>query len=172
MAGQEGFAECVAQHLPFLNRIVRRLTRNDEMADDIVQQTILKALIHAEQFRFESTLKTWLTSIAMNEVRHVYRRKWRTAPLIIEDIDCSRYAVIESSNQIYQMKEREALIRRAVSLLPKSYRCVVELCDLQCLSLQEAATQLRLSLGAVKSRRQRARSKLRLSLAPGLEEMR
>jgi DNA-directed RNA polymerase specialized sigma24 family protein len=58
------------------------------MTEDIVQEIMLKALAHAEEFRFESSLKTWLVSIAMNEVRQVYRCKWRTrsVPLIAEDL--------------------------------------------------------------------------------------
>src|SRR5438105_15656258 len=98
MTRQQRFADCVAQHLPFLNRMVRRLTRNDPMTDDIVQQTMLEALVHADQFRFESTLKTWLTSIAMNEVRQLYRCKWRTrsVPLKAEISEGDRSPWVES----------------------------------------------------------------------------
>jgi RNA polymerase sigma factor (sigma-70 family) len=163
MAGQERFAECVAEHLPYLNRVVRGLTRNDPITDDIVQQTMLKALVHADQFRFDSTLKTWLTAIAVNEVRQVYRHKWRTrsVPLITEILEGDRSLRLESPNPSYHAREREALIRQAVSRLPESYRCVVELCDLQRLPLREAAARLRLTLAAVKTRLRRARKKLR-----------
>jgi RNA polymerase sigma-70 factor (ECF subfamily) len=162
MTGQQPFADCVAQHLPYLNRMVRSLTRNDPMTDDIVQQTILKALVHADQFRFESTLKTWLTSIAMNEARQVYQCKWRTrsVPLITEILEGDRSPRVESVGPSYETTERKALIRQAVSRLPESYRCVVELCDLQHLPLKEAADRLCLTVAAVKTRRQRARRKL------------
>jgi RNA polymerase sigma-70 factor (ECF subfamily) len=73
MADRLNFANSIVEHLPFLKRVVYRLTHGDQMTDDIVQQTMLKALIHAEQFRFESTLKAWLRSIAINEVHQVYR---------------------------------------------------------------------------------------------------
>jgi RNA polymerase sigma-70 factor (ECF subfamily) len=163
MHAKEKFADCVAQHLPYLNRLVRSLTGSDSMAEDIVQQTMLKALVHADQFRFQSTLKTWLTSIAMNEVRQVYRCKWRTRsiPLMTENLERHRSLRVECPHPSYQAREREALIRQAVSRLPESYRCVVELCDFQLLSLQEAAARLRLTLPTVKTRRQRARQKLR-----------
>ena len=72
-ADQRNFPDCVALPLPILNRIVRRLMRGDAMTDDVVQQTVLKALTHVDQFRLESTLKTWLTSIAINEVYQAYR---------------------------------------------------------------------------------------------------
>jgi RNA polymerase sigma-70 factor (ECF subfamily) len=163
MHAKEQFADCVAQHLPYLNRMIRSLTRSDPMTEDIVQQTMLKALVHADQFRFESTMKTWLTSIAMNEVRQAYRSKWRAraVPLMTEKAATSRSPWLECPNPTYQAREREALVRQAVSRLPESYRCVVELCDLQLLPLQEAAARLRLTLAAVKTRRQRARNKLR-----------
>jgi RNA polymerase sigma-70 factor (ECF subfamily) len=157
------FANRVAQHLPYLKRIVRRLTRCDTMTDDIVQQTMLKALVHADQFRFESTLKTWLTSIAMNELRQVYRSKWRmrSVPLMTENLEGDQSPQVESPSPSYQASERRALLRQAVSRLPEEYRCVVELCDLQSLPLQEAAARLQLSASAVKARRHRARKKLR-----------
>lgn len=161
MSQRGNFADCVVEHLPFLNRMVRGLTRSDSLTEDIVQQTILKALVHADQFRLESTLKTWLASIAMNEVREVYRCKWwtRAVPLTAENLDRPSLPV-QSPNADYEAREREVLLRRAVSRLPEPDRCVVELCDLQCLPLKEAAARLRLTLSAIKARRRRARMKL------------
>lgn len=133
------------------------------MTEDIVQQTILKALVHADQFCFESTLKTWLASIAINEVRQVYRceRRKRSVPLIIESLESDRFLLIESQHATCHAKERAVLVRQAVSRLPESYRCVVELCDLQDLPLKEAADRLQLTLSNVKSRLRRVRTKLR-----------
>jgi RNA polymerase sigma-70 factor, ECF subfamily len=163
MAEQQNFADCVAQHLPFLNRIVWRLTRSSQIAEDIVQETILKALIHADQFRFESTLKTWLASIAINEVHQVYRSKWRTraVPLMTENLDEDRYHVAGLATDTHEARERERIVRQAVSRLPQAYRSVVELCDLQHVPLDDAACKLGLTLSAAKSRRHRARQKLR-----------
>jgi DNA-directed RNA polymerase specialized sigma24 family protein len=73
MTDQQTLTARVAQYLPYLDRFVGYLTRRDQMAEDIVQQTVLQALMHADQFRFESSLKAWLTSIATNEVRQAYR---------------------------------------------------------------------------------------------------
>jgi DNA-directed RNA polymerase specialized sigma24 family protein len=60
-----------------------------EMADDMVQQTMVRAAMNAHKFRFESSLKTWLTSIAINEARQAYRGWWqkRSVPLAPEDIN-------------------------------------------------------------------------------------
>jgi RNA polymerase sigma-70 factor, ECF subfamily len=162
MSRQESLTDCVVEHLPFLNRMVRALTRNDSISEDIVQQTMLKALVHADQFRFDATPKTWLVSIAMNEVRQVYRGKWWThsVPLRTENVEGDRSPLVQSPDAGYQARERQVLLRQAVSRLPEPYRCVVELCDLQCLPLKEAASRLRLTLSAIKTRRRRARKKL------------
>ena len=161
--GQDKLVDSVAEHLPHLTRVVRGLTRCDTSVEDIVQQTVLKALTHADQFRFDSTLKTWLTSIAWNEVRQLRRSKWRarTVPLM-DNVEGHRSGSREfrSASDGYEAKEREALVRQAVSHLPQAYRCVVELCDFQEIPLREVARKLSLSLAAVKSRRHRAKEKL------------
>jgi RNA polymerase sigma-70 factor, ECF subfamily len=78
MGKEETFADSVVQHLPYLRRIIRGQTHDDAMTDDIVQETMLKALVHADEFRFESAVKSWLIAIAKNELRQLYRCKWRT----------------------------------------------------------------------------------------------
>jgi RNA polymerase sigma-70 factor (ECF subfamily) len=163
MAEQQNFADSVAQHLPYLNRMVSGMTRGDQMTEDIVQQTILKALIHADQFRFESALKTWLGSIAINEVHQLYRSKSRThvVQLITETLDVNGFHPVELPKDTYEGKERDVLVRHAVSRLPESYRSVVELCDFQHVPLNEVARKLGLTVSAVKTRRRRARLKLR-----------
>jgi RNA polymerase sigma-70 factor (ECF subfamily) len=159
---QQDFADSVAQHVPFLTRVVRSLVRGDQMAEDIVQQTVLRALTNADQFRFESALKTWLASIAINEVRQAYRCGWRrrTVPLMTDSFDVDRCQPVEFPHHTYEANERSVLVRHAVSRLPRVYRSVVELCDFERLPLNEAARKLGLTLPAVKSRRHRARQKL------------
>ncbi|MBV9085194.1 MAG: RNA polymerase sigma factor [Acidobacteriaceae bacterium] len=172
MVAPHDFPASVAQQVPFLTRVVRSLVRGDQIADDMVQQTILKALMNADQFRSESALTTWLASIAVNEVRQAYRCAWRrrTVPLMTDNLDVDRYARIASPHDTYEADERDALVRDAVSRLPKMYRSVVELCDLYDVPLNEAARKLTLSLPAVKSRRHRARQKL-LRLVPKPKSM-
>lgn len=162
MPEQPNFPDCIAQYLPFLSRVVGRVMRGDQMTEDIVQQTLLKALTKADQFRFESSSKTWLASIAINEARQAYRSGWRryAVPLITENVDSDRCELVEAPNNSYEAKEREVLVRNAVSRLPHAYRRVIELCDFQEIPLGEAARRLGLTLPAIKSRRHRARQKL------------
>jgi RNA polymerase sigma-70 factor, ECF subfamily len=167
MAEQQNFGDCVTQHLAFLTRMVRSLVHGDPIAEDIVQQTVLKALMNAGQFRFQSAVKTWLTSIAINEVRQAYRCRWRkrAVPLVTENFDMERWPRVEFPHHILEAEERDRLVRHAVSRLPQIYRSVVELCDLERVPLNEAARRLELTLPAVKSRHHRARQKLRLLMA-------
>jgi RNA polymerase sigma-70 factor, ECF subfamily len=164
MGEQPQFADFLAQQLPYLKRVVCKLTRGRQTADDIVQQTMLKALIHAQQFRFESSVKTWLSSIAANEVCQVYRSKWQkcAVPLQTEMLDVRRAPSPYRQDLGFEAREREALVRQGVRRLPRTYRSVVELCDLQELSLSEAAQRLGVTVSAVKTRLHRARKKLRL----------
>jgi RNA polymerase sigma-70 factor, ECF subfamily len=134
----------------------------DQSADDIVQQTVIKALTIADQFRCRSTLKTWLISIAINEVRQTYRSGWhkRAVPLMVETIEVLRVKDVGLPDNAYEANERSVLVRDAVSRLPWMYRSVVELCDFECVPMMEAARRLRLTLPALKTRRHRARKKL------------
>jgi sigma-70-like protein len=62
------FGDLLQPHLTAVLRLVRAKMRNDSEADDVIQQTILKAFTRLEQFRFEASFKTWLIRIAIREV--------------------------------------------------------------------------------------------------------
>jgi RNA polymerase sigma-70 factor (ECF subfamily) len=160
---KEEFANALGEHLPFLNRLVRGLTRGDPAAEDIVQQTMLKALIHSDQFRFQSTLKTWLVSIARNETFQAYKRtqRARLVPLVPESLQGERLPALQHSDSGAETRERETAVRLAVARLPQTYRCVIELHDLEEVPLKEVAIRLRLTLAAVKSRHHRGKEQLR-----------
>ena len=162
MRTKEEVANSLGQYLPFLNRLVRRLTGGDPISEDIVQQTMLKALIHSDQFRFQSTLKTWLVSIARNETFQVFKRSHpsRLVPLISENL-YSELPALQYSDFGAETREREEAVRRAVARLPQTYRCVVEMHDLEEVPLKEVAVRLRLTLAAVKSRHHRGKEQLR-----------
>jgi RNA polymerase sigma-70 factor, ECF subfamily len=75
-AGQfEAFTELVNAHKDKLYAFVRKLTGNPEDANDIVQDTFLKAIDKIDQFRGESSFGTWLTSIALNQARGMFAKR-------------------------------------------------------------------------------------------------
>jgi RNA polymerase sigma factor (sigma-70 family) len=142
MRFQLQFAEDIVGHLPLVQSVVFKMMRGDQAAEGVVQQTMLKSLTCSAQFRFESSLKTWLTTIATNEVYQVYRSKrWRSraAMLVKENFNCRQD---DSTEKGYEAQERDRLVRHAVSKLPHPHRCVVELCILQQSSLQKSAQAL------------------------------
>ena len=155
---KETFVNNIAAHLPYLRRLACRLTRGDSMSEDVVQQTLLKALIHGRQFRFESALKSWLFTIAVNEARQMYRSSRRTE--VVSTLDTVAAAGANPERD-YAAREREAVVRDAVARLPDRYRAVIELYDLQLLPLHEVAARLSLSPQLIKLHRHRARRKLR-----------
>ncbi len=78
MPHQHEFAELLQPNLLPLNRFVYGMVGNQFDAEDIVQDTVIKAFIHFADFRAESKFKTWLMSIALNEVRTRRRTEYRS----------------------------------------------------------------------------------------------
>jgi RNA polymerase sigma-70 factor (ECF subfamily) len=165
VAGQRDlFGELIAPHLTALSHIVRATIGGHPEVEDIVQQTALKAFTHLAQFRFEAGFKTWLFQIGLNEVR-----QWR--------LNCASSGFVEFTPHAFselaiadqshspliecQRSETSAQLGAALVRLPKQYRNVVLLLDFEDLSISEVAVRLGLTIPAVKSRRWRARQKLR-----------
>ena len=151
---QDQFEDLVKPHMNFLAGLVRKRIRNDSEADDIIQETLLKAFTHLAQFRFESSFRTWLIQIAINEIRQRYRRK--VPEVSIRD----QFKLVDGSlSPLEEMEQQEAIERfhKALSRLPKTYRSVVRLRDMQEYSISEVAKLLHLSVAAVKTRYHRGR---------------
>src|SRR5579863_5308518 len=77
-ANSQDFNQLIEPHLLPLNRFVLGMVGNEYDAEDIVQETVVKAFFHFADFRAESKFKTWLMSIAVNEVRSRRRREFRS----------------------------------------------------------------------------------------------
>ena len=162
---------------PVYNLVVR-MVGNSADAEDVVQEVFLKVFRNVAAFRRQSSLKTWIYRIAVNEARN--HRRWfsrhagrevglgaepeagRTYEQVLEDACPSPY-------QSAADRESRRLIERALSRLKPAYRAAVVLRDLEELSYEEIAEVLQISLGTVKSRIVRGREGLRRSLE-GLTE--
>jgi len=160
------------EHLDGLYSYAMVLSRNPTEAEDLVQETCLRALRAMERLRPESNVKSWLFTILrniwLNELRHR-----RTAPENIElDVDeASANLAVAPSKDPYAAYlsdlEREQ-VRRAIGQLPTEFREVILLREYEELSYEEIAAMLQCPAGTVMSRLARARLKLRelLSLTP------
>jgi RNA polymerase sigma-70 factor (ECF subfamily) len=157
------FMELIEPNLRPLKRFVATAMRNPGDVDDIVQQTVLKAFVHVDQFRYDAQFNTWLRAIAMNEIRQFHRERLRHA-LVQTDDEEHTFEIPdgrESALSAWERKESAQTLRRAIARLPRTYQAVIELRYLSGLSVAETARRLSVGIGAVKTRLHRARRQLR-----------
>jgi RNA polymerase sigma-70 factor, ECF subfamily len=168
----EAFEELVNRYERRIFRLAMRLTGNTEDAEDVLQETFLKAFEHLPEFREDSRFYTWLVRIAVNEglMKLRKRRSDRSEPL--EDaVDDDGQAIPRdfrdwkpNPEQLTSQEELERILLGAAAQLPPSLRTVFMLRDVEELSTEETAQALNLTLGAVKARLFRARFQLREEL--------
>jgi RNA polymerase sigma-70 factor (ECF subfamily) len=164
LAGRtELLEDLMKPHLAMLRRLIQRKMGNDPEVEDIVQQTMLKSFTHLKQFRFEACFRTWLIRIALNEIAQCWRRR---VPGRWIGLECSAQAMLHAADssecpfRSYERSQTADSLQRAVNSLPEAYRVVVRMRDLEERSISEVAEALCLSIGAVKSRHHRGRSRM------------
>lgn len=166
------FARMVDEHYGIVYRLGLRMLNNPQDAEDILQETFIKAFRHLKSFDGRSKLSTWLYRIATNEALMFLRRK---QPYLVSIEEPSETEAEESEPlQIVDwccIPEDELLsaearlhLDEAVSQLPHSLRVVFILREIEGLSTKETADILELSETAVKTRLSRARLRLREDL--------
>ncbi len=166
------FSDLVTHYDRRVFRMAKQITQNDDDAEDVLQETFMKAYSHLDDFQGNSKFYTWLVRIAVNEalMKLRKRRSDRTVPLD-EPIDTGEDEVIreiavweENPEQRYSREELAQVLDEAVQSLKPAYRTVFILRDIEELSIEETAQALDLSISAVKSRLLRARLQLREKL--------
>jgi RNA polymerase sigma-70 factor, ECF subfamily len=158
------------------NRLIRaalRITRNEEDAEDVVQEAAVRALVNLHSFRGESRIDTWIHAIignsAINRLRSPSRRRevsldsettghQNVLPYILSDANISP----EQSCVRHELHE---IIHLEIDGLKDSYRDPIQLCDLGGRSYEEAAEVLNLNLPKFKARLYRGRRVLRKRLS-------
>mgnify|MGYP002885717607 CR=1 FL=1 len=161
-------------HADALYGTAMRLTRNPDQAEDLVQETLLKAYKNFDNLRPDSNLKAWLTRVLTNTFINQYRRRkvrHRSQELYEPDwmndrvnSNWARDAAKRPGQQVIDRFVREKL-NQAVAELPEPYRQVLILADVEELAYKEVAETLEIPIGTVMSRLHRARRKLRESLS-------
>jgi RNA polymerase sigma-70 factor (ECF subfamily) len=168
----DAFTDLVNQYERRVFRMAKQITQNDEDAEDVLQETFLKAYSHLDDFQGNSKFYTWLVRIAVNEalMKLRKRRSDKTVPLdepidTGEDVVAREVAVWEDNpEQRYSREEMANILDEAVQSLKPAYRTVFVLRDIEEMSIEETAEALDLSISAVKSRLLRARLQLREKL--------
>lgn len=140
---------------PRLYRVAYSWSHNEALADDLVQETLIKALKNAGQLRDPALLNSWLFSILANCLRDHYRQYKEMDD--IEDLEDYRHAHENTPENAHSQSQIVSRVRDAVAKLPLGQRQVLTLVDLEELSYIEVAAILSIPIGTVMSRLCRAR---------------
>lgn len=172
---QAAFEREALVHLDALYRVALRLTGSAADADDLVQETMLKAYRSWHQYEPGTNARAWLLTILRNAFINEYRRRKRqvqTADFAGLDPHAVFVAVRDSDPEgrfFDQIVDEEVLA--AIDRLPDEFREAVLLVDLESLSYEEAAKVLEVPIGTVKSRLFRGRQRLQRDLYDYAVEM-
>ena len=152
-----------------LYRLARGILRNDSEAEDVVQETYVRALTHLEDFRGDSSLATWLSRIAMNEALGRLRRQrpgvelssLPPGTLEAQIIQFPNSATSEDPEKTMAQREIQRVVEHAIDELPDNFRIVFITRVIEGMNVEETAEILGLKPETVKTRLHRARSMLR-----------
>jgi RNA polymerase sigma-70 factor (ECF subfamily) len=160
------------EHVPGLLRFTRSMVRDAQQAEDLAQETLVRALERAESFRGESNLSTWLHRIAHNlAVDHARRSREVPVDDLADEVEArwrdDAYTV-DAAEVVSRAETRDEL-EDALIRLPVSYRAAVVLHDAEGLTVAAIADIAGISLPAAKQRLRRGRMMLVSALAHGAE---
>lgn len=158
------FHDLLEAQIPRLRRYSRALTRDTQRADDLVQDTLVRALMKQDRWEPGTNLRAWLFTLMHNQYVNNVRRANREAGTIdINDVSSSLVATTDptASRQLYELE-------RALGQLAAEQREAILLVGLEGFSYEDAATILAIPVGTVRSRLSRGRESLRRQL--GMQE--
>lgn len=164
------FEALALPHLPVLARVARALTRDPSAADDLVQETFLRALRHWGTFDPGSDCRRWLLTICRNAHFAQHHREQRVTAVEDEELESlaavqvHRAARAAGVDDLYARVDLGPAIRRAIDGLEPIFRSVVVLYDVEGFTYEEVAELLAIPLGTVRSRLYRARRLLQEAL--------
>ena len=166
---RSAFTELVNRYARNIFRLARHITKNDQDAEDVLQETFLKAYSRLDQFHGESKFYTWLVRIGVNEsLMKIRRRKDGKFVALDQEIETGAGTLVkelpanvENPEEHYGREELRQALSGAIDGLAGAYKTVFVLRDVDGLSTEETAQALELSVPAVKSRLLRARLQLR-----------
>lgn len=169
----DAFAAEAVSHLDALYAVACKLTRNPTEAEDLVQDTLLKAMRAREQFHQGTNLKAWLFRILTNTFINKYRRGGLERsimegpdadPLVDGWVSASTMRQLRDPEQAALMPIVEGEVQRALDELPTDFKIAVLLCDVEEFSYEEIAQIMGCPIGTVMSRLHRGRKLLQRSL--------
>jgi RNA polymerase sigma-70 factor (ECF subfamily) len=168
----EAYGQLVRRYQGKIFRLAQHITQNREDAEDVLQETFLKAYEHLDQFQGNSKFYTWIVRIAVNQSLMKLRRRKNDKSVSMDDaIDTGEDMIVreiaawdENPEERLSREEVGGILDSAIESLEPPYRSVFVLRDIEELSTEDTAEALGLSVPAVKSRLLRARLQLREKL--------
>jgi len=165
------FREIMQRHNQRLYRVARGVLGNDSEAEDVVQESYLRAFANLAGFRGESSLVTWLTRIVVNEAVGRLRQRRPTVGLEVldsENTTMSHVIPFPTANidpeRVAAQREIRRMLERAIDELPQAFRSVFVMRVVEDMSIEETASLLSLREETVKTRLHRARKLLQQAL--------
>jgi RNA polymerase sigma-70 factor (ECF subfamily) len=150
----------VVPHIPMLRRYALKLARNPPDADDLVQDCLLRALARGHQFEPGTNLAAWLVTI----LRNLFLTRYQRAKRIVEvELEPEIAEVSMEAPQFHSVELRDA--EMAIRDLKPEQRQVIHKCGVEGVSYEDAASEMGVSVGTIRSRLSRARSQLRERVA-------
>jgi RNA polymerase sigma-70 factor (ECF subfamily) len=165
-------AELVAEHQRMVVQLAINLLGDRDEALDLSQEVFLRVFRTIHRFRGQSTLRTWIYRIAVNQAqnRHRFWRRRHRADQVSLDAHVAAHGDVLSGrdagpDRVFAQKELAGRLQRALDHLPFDQRTVIVLREIDGLKYEEIAFSLGVAVGTVKSRLTRARQALRQELA-------
>ena len=154
---EHSFRVLYRRHTPALYQLALRLAGwNVQEAEEMVQETWLRAVEALTAFRWESGFRTWLSGILINRSRELHRARKKEQHTIIADALAVEISVSENFERLD--------LEQAIATLPNGYRQILVLHDVEGYTHEEISRLLEIEIGTSKSQLSRARSAVRNSL--------
>ena len=168
---EEAFRQLVEKYKSRVFNMALSITRNPETADDIAQESFIKAYFGLPRFKFKSSFGTWLYRITMNLIKDHLRKKERMPKLSIEEVKEKPFDQedeVKKREDEKTQEERREFVRRFIRTLPEKHQVILTLRDIHEFSYEEISQVLKISPGTVDSRLHRARRMLHKKIEPYL----
>ena len=170
----ENFETVVRKHAPRMLAVARRFFSEEQEARDAVQEALLAAFKGIRNFAGEASLSTWLHRVVVNaslmRLRQRRGHPYDSFEDLLAQFDSSgnhlstNFGIGVDLEDLIDLRDRKAMVRKSIAMLPENYRTVLILRDIEDMSTEDVAKALGEKSNAVKVRLHRARQALRTIL--------
>lgn len=159
---RNAFSELVHIHARGVLNVIYRMCGDEQLAEDVVQETFIQAWLHLSSYRPQTSLRNWLYRIAVNAATDLLRKEKRILPNDIEDFQLTDKR--PGPESLVSQRERAVLVQKAVLSLPEASRAVLVLREYEQMTYHEISDALEIPVGTVMSRLNYARKLLKEKL--------